>query len=56
MDLHAGAVPGNEAVPDGRMGKGREETLIRGHQRESQNGISGGREDGRNRGGLLYSD
>ena len=56
MDRHAGAVLGNQAVPDGRMGKWREETPIRGPQWECQNGISDGQEDGRNRGGSLYSD
>ena len=56
MDLHTGAVPGDEAVPDGRMGKGMEETLMRGPRWECPNGISDGQEDGRHRGGFLYSD
>jgi len=30
MDLHTGAVPGNEAVPDGRRGQYMEATLGRG--------------------------
>jgi len=30
MDLHTGAVPGNEAMSDSRMGKWVEETLLRG--------------------------
>jgi len=56
MDLHTGAVPGDEAVPDGRLGQCMEATLVRGRQRECQRGISDGQEDGRNRGGFLYSD
>jgi len=55
VDLHAGVVPGNEAVPDGRMGKWREETLMRGTRWECQNSISDGQEYGRNRRGFLYS-
>jgi len=56
MDLHTGAVPGNEAVPDGRIGRCMEATLVRGRQRACQSGISDGQEDGRNRGGVLHSD
>ena len=56
MDLHTGAVPGNEAVPDGRIERWVEVTLMRGHQRVCQSGISDGQEDRRNRGGFLYSD
>jgi len=56
MDLHTGAVPGNEAVPNGRMGECMEETLMRGRPWVCQNGISEGQKDGRIRGGLLYSD
>jgi len=56
MDLHIGAVPGDEAVPDGRVGPCMEATLVRGGRRECQSGISDGQEDGRNRGGFLYSD
>ena len=56
MDLHTGAVPGNEGVPDGRIGQCMEATLVRGRRRECQSGINGGQEDGRNRGGFLYSD
>jgi len=56
MDLHTGAVPGDEAVPDGRMGRGMEVTLVRGRWRVCHIGISDGQEDGRNRGGFLYSD
>ena len=56
MDLHTGAVPGDEAVPDCRMGQCMETTLVRGHWRECQSGISDGQEDRRNRGGFLYSD
>jgi len=50
MDLHTGAVPGNEVVPDGRIGQCMEATLLRGRQRASQNSISDGQEDLRNRG------
>jgi len=56
MDLYTGAVPGNEAVPDGRIGWCMEATLVGGRQMECQSGISDGQEDGRNRGGFLYSD
>jgi len=56
MDLHTGAVPGDEAVPDGRIGRCREATLVRGRRRVCQSGISDSQEDRRNRGGLLYSD
>ena len=56
MDLHTGAVPGDEAVPDGRMAKRMEETLMRGPRWECQGGISDGQKDGCNRGGFLYSD
>jgi len=56
MDLHTRAVPGNEVMPDGRIGKRVEETLLRGPQWVYQNGNSNGQEDGRNRGGFLYSD
>jgi len=48
MDLHTGAVPGDEAVPNGRMGKRREETPMRGPRWECQNGISDSQEDGHN--------
>ena len=56
MDLHAGVVPGNEAVPDGRMGKRIEETLMRGPRGVCQNSIIDGQKDGCNRDGCLYSD
>jgi len=56
MDLHTGAVPGDEGVPDGRIGRCMEATLVRGHRRVCQSGINDGQEDGRNRGGFLYSD
>jgi len=56
MDLHTGAIPGDEAVPDVRKGRRMEATLMRGHRRECQRGISDGQKDGRNRGGFLYSD
>ena len=56
MDLHAEAVPGDEAVPDGRIGQCMEATLGRGRRRVCQSGISNSQEDRRNRGGFLYSD
>jgi len=56
MDLHTGAVRGDEAVPDGRIERCMEATLVRGRRRECQSGISDGQKDGRNRGGFLYSD
>jgi len=56
MDLHAGAVPGDEAVPDGRIGKRMEGILMRGPRWECQGGISDGQKDGRNRGVFLYTD
>jgi len=56
MDLPIGAVPGDEAVPDGRIGWCVEVTLVRGRRRMCQGGISDRQEDGRNRGGFLYSD
>ena len=56
IDLHTRAVPGDEAVPDGRMKGWMEVTLIRGRRRVCQSGISDGQEDGCNRGGFLYSD
>jgi len=42
MDLHTGAVPGDEAVPDGRTGWCIEANLVRGRRRVCQNGISDG--------------
>jgi len=56
VDLHTRAVLGNEAVLHGRMGKWREEILIRGPRWERQNGISDGQEGGPNQGVFLYSD
>jgi len=56
MDLHTRAVPGDEAVPAGRIGRCMEATLVRGRRRVCQSGISDGQEDGRNRGGFLNSD
>ena len=56
MDLHTGAMPGDKAVPDGRMEWWMEVTLMRGRQRVCQGGISDGKKDGRNRGGFLYSN
>jgi len=56
MDLHTGPAPGDEAVPDGRIGWCMEATLVRGRRRVCQSGISDRQEDGRNRGGFLYSD
>jgi len=56
MDLHTRAVPGDEAVPNGRKGQCMVATLVRGRRRVCQSGISDGQEDGRNQGGFLYSD
>ena len=56
MDLHTGAVPGDEAVPKGRVGWCMELTLVRGRRRVCQSGISDSQEDGHNRGGFLYRD
>ena len=56
MDLHTRAVPGDEAVPDGRIRWCMEATLVRGRRKVCQSGISNGQEDGRNRCRLLYSD
>ena len=56
MDLHTGAVPGEEAVPDGRIERRMEVTLVSGRQKVCQSGISDGQEDRRNQGGFLYSD
>jgi len=47
---------GDEAVPDGRMERWIEVTLMSGRRRVSQSGISDSHKDGRNRGGLLYTD
>jgi len=56
MDMHTRAVLGNKAVPDGRMERWMEETLMRVPQWVCQNGISDGQEDGCNRDVFLYSD
>jgi len=56
MELHTRAVPGDEAVPDGRLERWVEVTLMSGRRRVCQSGISDGQEDGRNQGGFLYSD
>ena len=56
MDLSAGAVPGDRAVPDGRRGACMEATLGGGRRRLCQTGISDGQKDGLYRGGFLYSD
>ena len=53
MDRHTGAMPGDEAVPDGRMERWMEVTLMRGRRRVCQSGISHGQKDGRNRGGVF---
>jgi len=45
MDLHTRAVPGDEAVPDGRMKRWMEMTLMRGRRRVCQSGISDYQED-----------
>ena len=56
MDRHIGAVPGDKEVPDGRMERCMEATLVWGRRRACQSGIRDGLEAGRNRGGFLYSD
>jgi len=56
MDLHTGAVPGDKAVPDGRIERCIEAILVSGRQKVCQGGIRDGQEDGRNRGGFLYRD
>jgi len=56
VDPHAGAVPGDEGGPDGRMGYWMEDRVMRGHRWVCQNSISDGQEDGCNQGELLYSD
>ena len=56
MDLHTGAVPGDEAVPDGRIKWCMEATVMWGRRRGCQSGITDGQEDGGNRAGFLYSD
>ena len=56
MDLFTGVVPGDEAVPDGRIEWCMEATLVRGRRRVCQSGISDGQKEGRNQGGFLYSD
>jgi len=48
MYLHTGAVPGDEAVPDGRIKWCMEATMVRGRRRVCQSGISDGQEDGCN--------
>jgi len=44
MDLRTEALPGDEAVPDGRMKRWMEVTLVRDRLRVCQNGISDGLE------------
>ena len=56
IDLHTGAVPGDEAVPDGRIKRGMGATPVRGRRRVCQRGNSDGQEDWHNRGAFLYSD
>ena len=53
MDLNTGAVPGDEAVRDGRIDRCMEATLVSGHRRVCQSSISDGQKDGRNRGGFF---
>ena len=50
MDLHTGAMPEDEVVPDGSMERWMEVTLMRGHRKVCQSGISDSRKDRRNRG------
>ena len=53
MDLHTGAMLGDEAMPDSRMKRCMEATPMRGRRRVCQSGISDGQKDGRNRDGFL---
>ena len=55
-DLHTGAVPGDEGVPDGRMERWVQETLMRGRWKVCQSSMSDGQEDGLNQCEFLYSD
>jgi len=48
MDLHTGGVPRNKAMPDPRMGKRVEETLLKGPRWVCLNSISDDQEDGHN--------
>jgi len=56
MDLRTGAVPWDEAVPDGRIRRWMEATPVRAHLRVCPDGISDGQEEGCHKGGFLYSD
>jgi len=56
MDLHTRAMPGDEALSDGRMEWCMEATQVRGRWRVCQSSISDGQKDGRNRVEFLYSD
>jgi len=56
MDLLNGVVPGNEAVPGGRLRMGGGEDIKEGSPVAETNGISDGVGDGHNRGVFLYSD
>jgi len=56
MDLHTGPMPGNEAVPDGRMEMWMEVTLMRGRRRVCQSSISDSQKDWHNQGRFLYNN
>jgi len=56
MDLHTGARPEDEVVPNSRMERWMEGAQMRGRWSWCQSGISDGKKDGCNRGRLLYSD
>jgi len=56
MGLHDKAVPGNEAVPGGRLRTGGGEDIREGSQVGEPNGVSDSQEDRHNRGVFLYSD
>jgi len=56
MGLLEGAVPGNEAVPAGRLRIGGDEDIQEGSPVGEPNGVSDGQGDRRNQGIFLYSD
>jgi len=49
-------VPGNEAVPSGRLRTGGGENIKEGFRAGEPNDVSDGKGDGRNQGVFLYSD
>ena len=55
MDLRTRALPGNEAMPNGRIAKRVPETLLWGPRWVCQTGMSGGQEDGVTEAGLYIA-